>query len=261
MGRRSWYADGAEDAVALAPPLVDPSGTFLYPDGTVDFDEEASHEKEDTFMGVNTTTELNGWSLEAHETRKQAEQHLKPAWVNACPYKRCKRHFNRKADLQRHIDAVHERKEKYPCPVKGCFKKTHRTGFTRLDKLKYHVRAIHKDDPMVKCPRSGCSVPLVLMSELPLHIALRKAYTNETSGRYGFEIIEVVNQVLAGYCPVTGCRSREHLESLWQHVTQHLRVDGVRLSESALHQLQKRHIVPIKADGINGELRGTAILL
>lgn len=70
-----------------------------------------------------------------HEWRKHTNKHTRPF---KCTVTGCEQSFARKADLQRHEDAVHRQEERYFCPVVTCERTL--AGLSRKDYLEQHAR-------------------------------------------------------------------------------------------------------------------------
>ncbi|KAF8855482.1 hypothetical protein BDZ45DRAFT_804915 [Acephala macrosclerotiorum] len=90
------------------------------------------------------------------KTSKLFEDHINNIHINPllCTRDGCKHKtpFRGKADLQRHIDSVHDNTPKINCPYRTCLS-SYEKPFSRKDKLISHLRKVHDTDP---CPYDHC---------------------------------------------------------------------------------------------------------
>ncbi|KAF2093728.1 hypothetical protein NA57DRAFT_81229 [Rhizodiscina lignyota] len=77
--------------------------------------------------------------------RKEAGKGSKEKKIFPCPYPDCDSAPSRKADLQRHIEAVHEKNANLYCTDPACNRsnKPGGKGFSRRDHLHEHYRSVH----------------------------------------------------------------------------------------------------------------------
>lgn len=91
------------------------------------------------------------------KTSKLFEDHISNIHINPliCTRDGCKHKtpFRGKADLQRHIDSIHDGAPKIKCPYPTC-EILDEKSFCRKDKLIFHLRKVHTSDP---CPYDHCA--------------------------------------------------------------------------------------------------------
>lgn len=110
----------------------------------------------------NKCTWHNCTSKARLKTSKLFEDHISNIHINPliCSRDGCthKTPFRGKADLQRHIDSVHEIIAKIKCPYPEC-QISDEKSFCRKDKLICHLRKAHASDP---CPYNHCASSIAL---------------------------------------------------------------------------------------------------
>lgn len=121
--------------------------------------------------------------------------------------------FKRKYELKRHIETVHKRTMKFPCPVTNCYKKGSES-LTRPDKFREHLRVSHTYDDVSECPDSSCSVTLPLLL-LQLHVKNHSRLEVPRMKAIG-GYMEVNDRVRG--CPVEGCRKSLPAQDLHDHL-------------------------------------------
>ncbi|CZR58450.1 uncharacterized protein PAC_08342 [Phialocephala subalpina] len=99
------------------------------------------------------------------KTSKLFEDHISNIHINPliCTRDGCKHKtpFRGKADLQRHIDSVHNNVPKIRCPYEACSLSDEKS-FCRKDKLICHLRKVHDTDP---CPYDHSANCLISSTE------------------------------------------------------------------------------------------------
>lgn len=168
--------------------------------------------------------------------------------LNYCPRRRCQAQFKRKSDLQRHINAKHNRTKSFVCPAQGCFKKQNRRISPRADKLKSHLHAMHDAATLVKCPENGCRDASISLVELKLHLNKCHPHSAIQSG------------IPNWYCPIKPCRiSKTHNFDLHDHIYEHCRRDEMVNLEMNVQPLLEHHFKLIKSACFHKSSRGAGI--